>query len=58
MEIFACRHVPWYIDPATISEEEKYYLDSIDNKYPEALWSKMNKENLDELNNKSQVLLV
>ena len=46
---FACRHVPWYIDPATISEEEKYYLDSIDNKYPDAVWSRMNKEKIKDL---------
>jgi len=29
-----------------ISEEEKYYLNHIDGKYPEALWSKFNKEKL------------
>jgi hypothetical protein len=40
---FACRHIPWYLDINNISEEEKYYLDSIDNKYPEAIWSTMNK---------------
>ena len=43
---FACRHIPWYIDFNNISEEEKYYLDHIDGKYPEALWSKFNKEKL------------
>lgn len=40
----ACRHIPWYIDIKNIDEEEKYYLDHLDNKFPEALWSKMNKE--------------
>lgn len=41
---FACRHIPWYLDFDNLSEEERYYLDQIDNKYPDAVWSRMNKE--------------
>jgi len=48
-ENFACRHIPWYLDANNLPEEEKYYLDKLDNKYPEALWSKMNKENMENL---------
>ena len=43
---FECRHIPWYIDFDNISDEEKYYLEHLDGKYPEALWSKLNKEKL------------
>ena len=46
---FACRHIPWYLDPLNINEEEKYYLDHIDNKYPDAVWSRMNKEKLETI---------
>jgi hypothetical protein len=45
----ACRHMPWYLDLNNLPEEEKYYLKSLDNKYPEALWSKINKENYEKL---------
>lgn len=38
---FECRHIPWYIDVNNLSDEDKYYLDHIDDKYPDALWSNM-----------------
>jgi len=45
---FACRHIPWYVNSLNISEEEKYYLDNLDNKYPDALWSRMNKDKIEK----------
>lgn len=47
---FACRHIPWYLDFNNLPEEEKYYLEHLDGKYPEALWSNINKKHLDENN--------
>jgi hypothetical protein len=46
---FACRHIPWYVNHDDISEEEKYYLEHLDGKYPDALWSKFNKEKLNSI---------
>lgn len=43
---FECRHIPWYLDVNNLPEEEKYYLDHLDGRFPEALWSKFNKEKL------------
>lgn len=43
---FECRHVPWYNDISNLPEEEKYYLEHLDGKYPEALWSNLHKEQL------------
>ena len=46
---FACRHIPWYLDPNNISEEEKYYLSHIDSKkFHLALWSRLNQEKIKE----------
>lgn len=41
---FECRHMPWYLDFDNLPEEEKYYLDHLDGKYTDAVWSRMNKE--------------
>jgi len=43
---FACRHIPWYLNDENLTEEEKYYLDHLDERFPEAIWSKLNKERL------------
>ena len=43
---FACRHIPWYLDFNNLPEEEKYYLDHLDGKFPEAIWSNLNKERI------------
>lgn len=43
---FECRHIPWYLDFDNLPEEEKYYIDHLDGRFPEALWSKFNKEKL------------
>lgn len=44
---FACRHLPWYLDfTRPLDEEERYYLEHLDDKYPDAIWSKINKEKL------------
>lgn len=43
---FECRHIPWYIDINNISDEERYYLEHLDGKYPEALWSNIIKEKI------------
>ena len=32
------------------SEEEQYYLTNLDNKYPDAVWSRMNKDSMEKLN--------
>lgn len=36
---FECRHIPWYLDANNLSEEEKYYIEHLDGKYPDAKWS-------------------
>jgi hypothetical protein len=46
---FACRHIPWYLDFTNLSEEEQYYLNNLDNKYPDAVWSRMNKDSMENL---------
>jgi hypothetical protein len=46
---FACRHIPWYLDFNNLPEEETYYLNNLDNKYPDAVWSRMNKDNMKKL---------
>ena len=28
---FACKHLPWYYDPANMPQDEQYYLDNYDN---------------------------
>lgn len=43
---FACRHIPWYLDFDNLPDEERYYLEHLDEKYPDAIWSKTNKEKL------------
>lgn len=50
---FECRHAPWYLDFDNLPEEEKYYIEQIDNKYPEALWSMTSKSKLNEKNSSS-----
>lgn len=45
---FACRHIPWYLDFNNLSEEEKYYLNNLDDKYPDAVWSRINKDNMNK----------
>lgn len=41
---FECRHMPWYLDYDNLPEEELYYLNHLDGKYPEAIWSRLTKE--------------
>jgi hypothetical protein len=41
---FACRHIPWYEDVNSLSEEEKYYIEHLDNKYGDAVWSRISRE--------------
>jgi hypothetical protein len=41
---FACRHIPWYLDFTNLPEEEIYYLENLDNLYPDAIWSSINKQ--------------
>lgn len=43
---FACRHIPWYLDFNNLPEEEKYYLQHLDGRFPDAIWSRLNKEKL------------
>ena len=43
---FECRHIPWYLDFNNLPEEEIYYLSNIDDKYPDAIWSRLNKEKM------------
>jgi len=43
---FECRHIPWYLDMDNLPEEEKYYIEHLDDRFPEARWSKLNKEKL------------
>jgi hypothetical protein len=43
---FECRHIPWYTDVNNLSDEERYYLEHLDGKYPEALWSNIIKGKL------------
>ena len=45
---FECKHIPWYTNINNPSEEEKYYLNHLDGKYPEAIWSKLIKEKLND----------
>lgn len=44
---FECRHIPWYLDFNNLPEEELYYLNHLDGKYSDAVWSRMNKEELE-----------
>ena len=43
---FAGRKIPWYIDFNNLPEEEKYYLQHLDGRFPDAVWSRLNKEKL------------
>lgn len=48
---FACKHVPWYIDFNNVSDEEKYYLNHINPKYSEALYSNKSLERIKSIDN-------
>lgn len=43
-DAFACRHMPWYLDFNNLPGEEIYYLQHLDNLYPDALWSNLHKQ--------------
>jgi hypothetical protein len=43
---FECKHVPWYLDFDNLPEEEKYYLEHLDGRFVDAVWSRLNKEKL------------
>jgi hypothetical protein len=36
---FLAKHIPWYIDFDNIEDEEKYYIENLDGKFTEALYS-------------------
>lgn len=38
---YQAKHVPWYITPKTITEEERYYIQHIPEEFQGPVWSKM-----------------
>ena len=41
---FLAKHIPWYIDFNNIEDEEKYYIENLDGKFTEALYSSIHRD--------------